>query len=898
MNYVRKILGACTTLAMCVGLANPAFAHDGGQYLDVALLGDSYTAGNGAGSYYGPENAYRSTRNWGHVYVDWLNEQGVRTTIRNLAVSGGVTKDVLERQIPLLDPKTDLVMLTIGGNDIKFEEIVKNCFVKLYRSYNGCEAAMKYAEKTFPATREQIVRVFEAIQSKLADDARIVLVGYPLLSIESDYTVPGWFWGAYPAAEKVREFGQFATREQTRLVQEWNENPANKVKVTFVPTELHFAGHEPDPDTDKRNPLRWLNEMLEDAGDIGPDGVIISESTGLFEFASWYHPNIAGHREIANLLKQNVGVPKNVREHRSTSRDVDVVFAVETTEVTAGKLGEIKSQITRIMGEVNASAAEAGALARFALVSFRDLPAPVAPSGDEATVPPMPGPTPPSAGDTTPGSNAATPGEEASPSAEKASSEETAPSAEKESGAEKDSGTEVAPSTAAVPSSESTDASTVEPTSQEDKTDAAINESADGNKVDAPSRASIVSPVAFRARLAMTDPAPEVEPAQGGDSAPAVEPDQGGEHAPDTQPAQGSVEPLTRLVELGAEGLDTALAGLAANGPHAQSAFYPVLNDAINQFDRPEARKLVVVLGDLDSANNEPAEWDSLAANAFAKTTAEIIGIDINGTTSENFTSLARRTGGYVTTTDVLKPKILPEPVAVLKVPELVKVGDPVTLDASGSTAEGFSISRYEWDVDNDGTFDIVNTGDDTTPPATIATHTWDTPTDATVTLQIVDQYGRRAQVSTSVKVTLDGDLIEDGDNCPLHPNPDQADEDRDGIGDVCDPTPHGVEAVSENPPTVDLPIAEIAVVPPVAPYVDLPIAQIGVVPDHAPTLELPLADVAALQPAAPRIEAQRPSVRAPGQQALANTGQALPFMSALAGMLLLAGYALTSRRR
>lgn len=43
--------------------------------LKVALLGDSYSAGNGAGHYYGDDKkAYRSSRNWAHNYVNWLND--------------------------------------------------------------------------------------------------------------------------------------------------------------------------------------------------------------------------------------------------------------------------------------------------------------------------------------------------------------------------------------------------------------------------------------------------------------------------------------------------------------------------------------------------------------------------------------------------------------------------------------------------------------------------------------------------------------------------------------------------------------------------------------------------------------------------------------------------------
>jgi PKD repeat protein len=67
----------------------------------------------------------------------------------------------------------------------------------------------------------------------------------------------------------------------------------------------------------------------------------------------------------------------------------------------------------------------------------------------------------------------------------------------------------------------------------------------------------------------------------------------------------------------------------------------------------------------------------------------------------------------------------------------------------------------------------------------------------------------------------LDGDFIPDADdNCPFTPNPDQADNDADGIGNVCDPTPDGgggtppgiCDAVSvEHPgPPLNFPVVQV----------------------------------------------------------------------------------------
>jgi hypothetical protein len=49
---------------------------------------------------------------------------------------------------------------------------------------------------------------------------------------------------------------------------------------------------------------------------------------------------------------------------------------------------------------------------------------------------------------------------------------------------------------------------------------------------------------------------------------------------------------------------------------------------------------------------------------------------------------------------------------ALTATPALVSTGDPIALDASGSTADLATISKYEWDLDGDGTYE-TDTGTD-----------------------------------------------------------------------------------------------------------------------------------------------------------------------------------------
>jgi lysophospholipase L1-like esterase len=97
VGAVAALTTALATLALAPGLvpASSAALPGTGQALDVLVVGDSYSAGNGAsGTTYGPVNCYRNTTHWGEKYAAGLRTQGYTVSLTNHACSGGRTADV------------------------------------------------------------------------------------------------------------------------------------------------------------------------------------------------------------------------------------------------------------------------------------------------------------------------------------------------------------------------------------------------------------------------------------------------------------------------------------------------------------------------------------------------------------------------------------------------------------------------------------------------------------------------------------------------------------------------------------------------------------------------------------------------------------------------------------
>lgn len=395
----------------------------------VVQLGDSYSAGNGAGNYYGPKACYRSSTNWAEQYLDTLRATR-HVTFVNRACSGGVISDLTTRNhmeeffVPVnvagagrskddpaaravldstrqcttsyrddevyevepvvassptyggdytivtfkctryLEPQwdavgydTDLVLFSIGGNDVHFADIIRNCFAVGPRDVPTCKELIEAAQDDIDDVGDRTESFLRALKAKLRPDARIVLKAYPYLEKDPEFTLTAWTWphASYRVGEEIRRLGDLGDEGQRAAVDAVNaEGGAQTYFLEEVKTHFGaFPNHEPDGRACCRNPYRWVNEF---------DSLkILMEN---------YHYNPRGHTEIAWLLSQHGDFGAGSGPITSNAA-VDIAFVVDTTGSMGSAIGSVKNAAVQLVNSVAAQTTSA----RFALVDYRDFAA-------------------------------------------------------------------------------------------------------------------------------------------------------------------------------------------------------------------------------------------------------------------------------------------------------------------------------------------------------------------------------------------------------------------------------------------------------------------------------------------------------------------------------------------
>ena len=214
-------------LAVTAGNKHVAAAPVTGAVNYVAL-GDSYSSGVGTGVY---DPASKACARSPLSYPPQWAEQHP-ASLRFVACSGAKTADVIANQISALAPSTELVTITIGGNDAGFGPVLQTCTVA--RSDRTCAGAVDASEAFERSVlRDRLARTYAEIR-RAAPRARVIVLGYPrLFELAPTCADP-----RVPNLARRKKLNEGAD-----VLNEVIQSASQQFRFTFTDVRTRFAGH-------------------------------------------------------------------------------------------------------------------------------------------------------------------------------------------------------------------------------------------------------------------------------------------------------------------------------------------------------------------------------------------------------------------------------------------------------------------------------------------------------------------------------------------------------------------------------------------------------------------------------------------------------------------------------
>lgn len=259
------ILGACGG-----GSGGTVAAITNGSPARYVALGDSYSSGHGTVPK--PDTSRCSRTQYAYPEL-WIQKHAV-ADFTFVACQGAVMANVTDTaqtaqgetqpQIAAISSATNMVTITIGGNDTGFADIATSCAESeiFNRDTKACMAKVQQISDIVAGTAfaGNLLKTYRAVRAAASPDARIFVLGYPQF-----YYLPQDAIG--PKTRAQVDALMLAMDAVIRTA-------ADTAGVTYVDVDSYFTGHG----AGKQNPnAQWIN-------DITFSDIHVS-----------LHPNIDGH---------------------------------------------------------------------------------------------------------------------------------------------------------------------------------------------------------------------------------------------------------------------------------------------------------------------------------------------------------------------------------------------------------------------------------------------------------------------------------------------------------------------------------------------------------------------------------------------------------------------------
>jgi GDSL-like Lipase/Acylhydrolase. len=277
-----------------------------GTKLSIAILGDSYSSGVGGGLYSGGW-CFRSPNSAGNLYAARLRARGVNVTVKDSSCANSQTEHVTESQrsnmmgssssvinrpqIEAISSSTDLVIMTMGGNDIGFGNLLKTCLMT-NRQADACRDTINAAKQSIDNVATSYRRVFQAIEKQgLRSDAKIVVMAYPMLVRDDSYSVRDSSGNEVRVSDEIRALSREGNKRMSDMVNEHNaKHPGQAIFVSDIPDR--FENHQPHANGSRNfTDDLWINPV---------------NYLSVRSFLSWYHPNVTGYRQYEKALHEKL----------------------------------------------------------------------------------------------------------------------------------------------------------------------------------------------------------------------------------------------------------------------------------------------------------------------------------------------------------------------------------------------------------------------------------------------------------------------------------------------------------------------------------------------------------------------------------------------------------------
>lgn len=328
--------------------------------IGYVALGDSYSSGEGAGLYEDPDktdspDCHRSELAFSGAALLMVEDLGFTASRSFFACSGAETKHVLNTRFtkgdrdedpqlshPELNSSTDLVTISIGGNDVGFGPVLTAAATNTNYFDNqvcvnwggvvyGClewRTNRTVAEEAIDGLEGTLTDLFDQIKSSASEYTEVFVMGYPRLfpsnredqlceGVLQNFDPPGPFYGINGwEPEEQEDANALADRFNAVL-----EQAADAAGSHFVNPAVEFAGHEvcgPKPD--------WI------WGPLRADG------------QERFHPNSLGHLGYKSAFKKYVqrwiadDKPLNAVGLPMWSASKSLLTPVQTTSTMGGLL--------------------------------------------------------------------------------------------------------------------------------------------------------------------------------------------------------------------------------------------------------------------------------------------------------------------------------------------------------------------------------------------------------------------------------------------------------------------------------------------------------------------------------------------------------------------------------